>query len=132
MRDETDRSAPRRPEGTIAVADQAIRSIVREAVMSSYGIVDMAPRSLGSAIGKRLGLGAEHRGIAVHVAGNAVTIELSVVVEYGTPIFTVAGNVMQTVKFHVERMLGMTVERVNVTVDGLRVSKPAQAAGRGA
>ena len=125
----TDPGTPRRPEGTIEVADQAIRSIVREAVMSCYGIVDMAPRSLGSAIGKRLGLGGEHRGIDVRVEDNAVTIELSVVVEYGTPIFTVAVNVMQTVKFHVERMLGMSVDRVNVTVDGLRVSQPT---GRGA
>ena len=132
MRDVTDPGAPRRPEGTIEVADQAIRSIVREAVMSCYGIVDMAPRSLGSAIGKRLGLGDEHRGIAVHVADTMITIDLSVVVEYGTPIFTVAGNVMQTVKFHVERMLGMTVDRVNVTVDGLRVSQPPQPTGRGA
>ena len=29
---------------------------------------------------------------------------------------------MQTVKFQVEHMLDMTVERVNVNVDGLRVS----------
>jgi uncharacterized alkaline shock family protein YloU len=46
------------------------------------------------------------------------------VVEYGTPIFTVAQNVMQTVKFQVERLLAMTVDRVNVNVDGLRVSTP--------
>ncbi len=129
MRAENEPGLPRRPEGRIEVADQAIRSIVHEAVMSCYGIVDMAPRSIGSAIGKRLGFGAEHRGIEVHVADNVVTIELSVVVEYGTPIFTVAGNVMQTVKFYVERMLGMTVDRVNVTVDGLRVSRPAGSGG---
>ncbi|MDQ4100339.1 MAG: Asp23/Gls24 family envelope stress response protein [Chloroflexota bacterium] len=131
MREDTVTEPLGRPEGTIEIADQAIRAIVREAVMSCYGIVDMAPRSLGSAIGKRLGLGGEHRGIAVHVADDTITIDLSVVVEYGTPIFTVAGNVMQTVKFHVERTLGMTVDRVNVTVDGLRVSQP-QPAGRGA
>jgi len=45
--------------------------------------------------------------------------------EYGTPIFTVAKNVMTTVKFQVERTLGMPVERVNVTVEGLRVSPDA-------
>jgi uncharacterized alkaline shock family protein YloU len=45
------------------------------------------------------------------------------VVEYGTPIFTVANNVMKSVQFEAERVLGMTVDRVNVNVDGLRVSR---------
>ncbi|MDP9368516.1 MAG: Asp23/Gls24 family envelope stress response protein [Chloroflexota bacterium] len=113
---------PRVPDGRIEVADSAIAAIVHAAVLSCYGIVDMAPRSIRSAIGKRLGFASRGRGIDVHVAEGRVSIELSVVVEYGTPIFTVAKNVMKTVKFQVERTLGMPVERVNVNVEGLRVS----------
>jgi uncharacterized alkaline shock family protein YloU len=113
---------PSTPGGRIEVADGAIASIVRGAVFSCYGIVDMAPRSIGSAIGKRLGLSKPNRGIDVNVDDGRITVELSVVIEYGTPIFTVAKNVIQTVKFQVERTLGMPVERVNVTVQGLRVS----------
>ncbi|MEJ7901603.1 MAG: Asp23/Gls24 family envelope stress response protein, partial [Thermomicrobiales bacterium] len=100
----------------------AIMTIVHEAVLSCYGIVDMAPRSFGSAISRRLGFSSDARGIDISVDENRVSIELSVVVEYGTPIFTVASNVMQAVKFQVERILGMDVERVNVNVDGLHVS----------
>jgi len=110
------------PDGRIEVAESAIASIVHGAVLSCYGIVDMAPRTIRSAIGKRQGLRGTHRGIAVDVEDGRITVELSVVVEYGTPIFTVAKNVMQTVQFQVERTLGMPVERVNVTVQGLRVS----------
>ncbi len=112
------------PGGRVRVADSAIVTIVREAVLSSYGIVDLAPRSLGSAIGRRLGFGGDGRGIQLTVDENRVSIELSVVMEYGTPIFAVASNVMQTVKFQVERSLGLDVERVNVNVDGLHVSTP--------
>ena len=90
-----ERQAP--PDGRIEVAESAIASIVRGAVLSCYGIVDMAPRSIGSAIGKRLGLPKANRGIAVAVDDGRVTVELSVVMEYGTPIFTVAKNVMKTV-----------------------------------
>jgi uncharacterized alkaline shock family protein YloU len=86
----------------------------------------MAPRSIRSAIGKRLRLSRDSRGIDISVSGNRVTIELSVVMEYGTPIFTVASNVMAAVKFQVERVLGMDVERVNVNVDGLHVSEPSK------
>ncbi len=110
------------PEGHVDVAEHAIASIVQESVLSCYGVVDMAPRDLGSALGKRLGLTKPRRGISVKVADGQITVELSVIMEYGTPIFTVAKNVMQTVKFQVERTVGLPVERVNVNVHGLRVS----------
>jgi uncharacterized alkaline shock family protein YloU len=113
------------PTGRVEIADSAIISIIHEAVLSCYGVVDLAPRSLGSAIVKRLGIGNATRGIGIHANDGHLHIELSVVIEYGTPIFTVAQNVMQTVKFQVERVLGMTVDRVNINVDGLRVSNPA-------
>lgn len=111
------------PGGRIEIADNAIVSTIHGAVMSCYGIVDLAPRSFGSALVKRLGISTQGRGISVDSSQGPLRIELSVVVEYGTPIFTVAQNVMRTVTFQVERVLGLTVDRVNVNVDGLRVSK---------
>jgi uncharacterized alkaline shock family protein YloU len=114
--------------GQVEISDQAIIAVIHDAVLSCYGIVDMAPRSIRSAIGKRLGLSSSDRGIGIGIDGDTLTIELSVVVQYGTPIFTVATNVMQTVKFRVEEILGMRVDRVNINVDGLRVG---DASGRG-
>lgn len=114
------------PGGKIEIADSAIATVVHEAVLSCYGIVDLAPRSFTSAIGRRLGIVSDPRGIEIDVKDNRVSIELSVVMEYGTPIFTVASNVMQAVKFQVERVLGMDVERVNVNVDGLHVSRDSR------
>lgn len=116
-------SEPPQPGGTIEVARPAIVAVIRDAVMSCYGIVDLAPHSFTASLGKRLGRSNEHRGIDVTVNDGRLQIELSVVVEYGIPIFTVASNVMKSVQFEAERVLGMTVDRVNVTVDGLRVSR---------
>lgn len=117
-----------RAGGQVEVSDQAIIAVIHDAVLSCYGIVDMAPRSFRSAIGKRLGISSSVRGIGIAIDGDTLTIDLSVVVQYGTPIFTVATNVMQTVKFRVEEILGMHVDRVNINVDGLRVGDDA---GRG-
>ncbi len=114
--------------GQVEISDQAIIAVIHDAVLSSYGIVDMAPRSFRSAIGKRLGISSSHRGIGITVDGDTVTIDLSVVVQYGTPIFTVATNAMKAVKFRVEEILGMRVDRVNINVDGLRVG---ESKGRG-
>ncbi len=120
------------PDGTIEIAESAIVTIVRGAVRSCYGVVDLAPHSLGAAIGKRLGLTNPNRGIETEVADGRISVALSIVVEYGTPIFTVAQNVMKSVKFQVERTLGMPVERVDVNVAGLRVSDDAAADARSA
>ncbi len=117
------------PGGRVSIADSAITTIVRDAVLSCYGIVDMAPGGLRSSITRRLGFASETRGIEIAVQDQRVTIELSVVMEYGTPIFTVASNVMQAVKFQVERVLGMEVDRVNVNVDGLHVSASPRGSG---
>lgn len=116
------------PGGRVEIATHAIQTIVHEAVLSCYGIVDLAPRSLGSVIGKRLGIGNSQRGISIVITDNRLTTDLSVVVEFGTPIFTVASNVMQAVTFQVERVLGMEVDRVNVNVEGLHVSDPGRSA----
>lgn len=110
------------PQGRVEIADAAIISVIHESVLSIYGVVELGPRASQSALLRRFSRHEPSRGIKIENMGDQITIDLSIVVEYGTPIFTVAQNVMQAVKFQVERSLGMTVERVNVNVDGLRVS----------
>lgn len=111
------------PAGRVEIAETAIAHTIQEAVLSCYGVVDLGPRSIGSAISRRLRITTSPPGIDIaYTESGDLQIEVSIVVEYGTPIFTVAQNVMQTVKFQVEHLLGMTVDRVNVNVDDLRVS----------
>ena len=112
------------PSGRVEIADSAIISVIREAVLSGYGVVDLGPRLSKSALRRRLRRNDPTRGIDIKNEDDQLTVEISIVVEYGTPIFTVAQNVMRTVTFQVEHLLGMNVDRVNVNVDGLRVSAP--------
>ena len=114
------------PDGTVKVAAAAIISVIHQAVLSCYGVVGMAPRGFSSSVGKRLGFNSTARGIDIAVEDDRVSIELSLVVEYGTPIYQVATNVMQTVKFQVERTLDLEVEQINVSIDGLNVSDPSR------
>lgn len=112
------------PTGRVEIAESAIISVVHEAVLACYGVVELGPREWQSRFRQRLRRNDIGRGISITQVDGHLQIDLSIVVEYGTPIFTVAQNVMQTVKFQVERLLAMTVDRVNVNVDGLRVSTP--------
>jgi uncharacterized alkaline shock family protein YloU len=109
--------------GKIEVSSRAIATIAGRAVSQSYGVVGVAAKH------PRLGLvetlSPEHygRGVDVHFVDDHVTIDLYVVLEHGLRISEIAHNIMQNVKFAVERTLGLRVVRVNVNVQALRVSK---------
>jgi uncharacterized alkaline shock family protein YloU len=61
-------------------------------------------------------------GVTVSYDGDCIDIDLFIIIEYGTRIKTVASSVMNTVRYHVEKALGMPVNNVNVHVRGLRIS----------
>jgi uncharacterized alkaline shock family protein YloU len=63
-----------------------------------------------------------HQGVEVRLENDSIIIDVYVIIEYGVRIMTVARNVMEGVKFAVEKALGVPVEQVNVHVQGLRVS----------
>jgi uncharacterized alkaline shock family protein YloU len=60
----------------------------------------------------------------VRYNGEHIDIEIHIIVEFGTRINSVAESVANTVRFHVEKALGLRVNTVNVHVAGLRVSNP--------
>jgi uncharacterized alkaline shock family protein YloU len=108
--------------GRIEVSPRAIASVAAGAVLSCYGVVGMAAGTLRNGIAEILQVGHVHRGVDVEVVDGQVAIDLYVVIEFGTRISEVAHNVMQSVKFCVERSLSLPVAGVNVHVQGVRVS----------
>jgi uncharacterized alkaline shock family protein YloU len=55
------------------------------------------------------------------IDANKVSIDLHIIVEYGTNISAIADNIISTVKYTVEDQTGLEVENVNIFVDGVRV-----------
>jgi uncharacterized alkaline shock family protein YloU len=108
--------------GRIEVSPRAIASIASEAVLSCYGVVGMSTATLRDGIAEILQVENYHRGVEVKLVDDMIVVDLYVVIEYGTRISEVAHNVMQSVKFSVERALAMPVAAVNVHVQGLRIS----------
>jgi len=113
------------PSGRIDIDEDAVATIVRDAVRSCYGVVAIGQPRRGSPLVKRLAQPFRRDKIAIALVSGRVTVRLSIVVEYGTPIATVARNVIETVTFQIQRTLGAHVDRVDVNVSGLRVSDRA-------
>lgn len=109
------------PIGTIHVSPRAIATIAYQAALQSYGVVGLASKNLIDGLTSALVKDPTH-GIEVRYDGEGINIEIYIIIEYGTRIKSVAGSVGNTVRFHVEKALGMPVHRVNVHVQGLRIS----------
>jgi uncharacterized alkaline shock family protein YloU len=58
----------------------------------------------------------------VHYNGQHINIDLYIIVEYGTRIKSVAASVANTVRYHVEKAMGLPINEINVHVQGLRIS----------
>jgi uncharacterized alkaline shock family protein YloU len=107
--------------GSIHISPQAIATIAFHAARSSYGVVGLTSKNFVNGLTKALVKDPTH-GVEVSYDGKDIVIDLYIVVEYGTNIKTVAESVISTVRYHVERVLGMPVMSVNVHVQGLRIS----------
>ena len=107
--------------GGIHISPNAVATIAYHATLESYGVVGLAPKNLADGLVHTI-TREPSRGVTVHYNGESIDIEIHVIVEYGTRINSVADSVANTVRFHVERALGLKVNSVNVHISGLRVS----------
>ena len=107
--------------GGIHVSPQAVATIAHRAVLESYGVVGLAPMNLADGIVKSI-TREPSKGVLVQYNGEDIDIEVHIIVEFGTRINSVADSVKNTVRYHVEKALGLKVNSVSVHVAGLRVS----------
>lgn len=109
------------PYGSIQVSARAIAAIAYQAAIKSYGVVGLASKNLVNGITNRIVKDPTH-GIEVDYEDNMINIDIYIVVQYGTRIKSVASSVANTVRFNVEKYLGLPINNVNVHVQGLRIN----------
>lgn len=109
------------PRGKIEVAPAAIASVVSEAVQTCYGVVGTVPKNFAMGLVDILSADRK-RGVEVQVRDGKITVDLFVVVEYGTRVSSVAESIKHVVKYQVEKTLELPVAKVNVHIQALRVS----------
>lgn len=110
------------PHGTIQVSPRAIATIAWQAAVQSYGVVGLASKNFLDGVTNFIVKDPTH-GIEVGYANDAINLDIYIVVEYGTNIKVVAASVAQSVRFQVEKALGLPIQEVNVHVQGLHVSR---------
>ena len=108
-----------RPRGKIEVMPNAIHTIATRAISECYGVVGITAPRLRN--GQAVLLPPEQRnaGVQVRLVNDQIIVEVFVALEYGLRISEIAHNIMSSVKFSIEKMLGVPVAQVNVNIQGL-------------
>jgi uncharacterized alkaline shock family protein YloU len=114
-----------RDRGRIEVFPSVVAAVAGHAAVACYGVMGMSARGLRDGVALLLRRDNLHKGVDVREAAGQLVIDVYVIVEYGTRITAVAKNLQSTVRFEVERLLGVPVGEVNVFVQGVHEDRTA-------
>lgn len=107
--------------GSIQIDPEVIAMYAGITAVECFGIVGMAAVSMKDGLVKLLKRDSLTHGINVSIKDNVISIDFHVIVSYGVSISTVADNLIESVKYKVEEFTGMSVEKINIFVEGVRV-----------
>ena len=116
---------PAANRGRTSIADVVVVKVAGIAAREIPGVYDMGgglSRTIG-AVRDRVPGGRPNvgRGVKVEVGERQTAVDLDLVVEYGVPITDVARDVRENVISAVERVTGLEVVEVNVTVNDVHL-----------
>lgn len=109
--------------GHITIETDVIATIAGGAAIECYGIVGMASKNqLKDGIAEILRKENFSKGVVVRQDGNDLHIDMYIIVSYGTKISEIAHNVQSQVKYTLDKTVGLTVNSVNIFIQGVRVT----------
>lgn len=107
--------------GEIRINPEVIAIYAGTTAVECFGIVGMAAISMKDGLVKLLKKESLTHGINVNIEDNRISLDFHVIVAYGISISAVADNLIENVKYKVEEFTGMTVDKINIYVEGVRV-----------
>lgn len=111
--------------GNVKISDDVIEIIAGVAATEIEGVASMNGGIAGG-ISVMLGMKNLAKGVKVESLEKDVTIDLNIIVEYGSKITEVGKKVQENVKTTVETMTGLNVVAVNVNVQGVNMPKESK------
>ena len=107
--------------GQIVIDEEVIAKYAGINAVECFGIVGMASVNMKDVLVKLLKRDNICKGVQVKIRDNKITIDFHIIVVYGVSIATVTENLIQSVKYRVEKFTNMTVDKINVYVEGVRI-----------
>ncbi len=108
--------------GEVHIADEVIAIIAGLAATEVEGVAGMVGNFTGDLV-EMLGKKNLAKGVNVEVGDKDVSLDLAIIVEFGSSIPDVTVSVQDKVKNAVETMTGLEVDEINIRVAGVNVEK---------
>lgn len=110
--------------GEITVSQDYFMALISNTVTNCFGVVQMNISNAKQTLLAAMPIKKKNKGvtgISVRVGKDKLVIELHITVMYGVNVGAVVKSIMNKVRYTVEENTGISVERVNVYVDGIRI-----------
>lgn len=108
--------------GGIVIENNVIARCAGLSAVECFGVVGMAAVSVTDGLVKLLKRESLTKGVSVVIEDeNQVTIDFHIIVAYGVSILAVSDALVENVKYAVETFSGLTVKKINIYVEGVRV-----------
>ncbi len=111
---------PNKEGDSIRISSEVIAVITGIVSSEVTGIAGMSGGLVGG-IAEKLGRRDLTKGIKVRVDEDRVTVDINIIVEYGTSIVDATDKLKKEIRGTVEKTTGLKVEAININVLGLEV-----------
>ena len=109
--------------GDVNISTEIIEQMVGLCATECFGIVGMASKSVTNGIIELLRKENLRKGVTVVEENEKLIIDIYVIVEFGVKIVAVAENLIDTVKYNIEKQTGLKIKKVNVHVQSVRANE---------
>ena len=116
------------PNGTVSFATEVVATIAGLAATEVDGVASMISPSAGIAdMFSRKSNRNLTKGVRIDLEDNRVSVDITITVDYGSPVPDVARNIQENVKKAIETMSGLDVKNVDVHVTGISFEREQRA-----
>ena len=109
--------------GTTEITEEYLAKLVGSAASECFGVsgmvVSTASQGIRSLINWKKDI--KDKGVRIKNSSNGLVIDLNIAVTYGVNIKSIVRSIINKVKYVVEEQTGLTVSKVNVFVDTMKV-----------
>lgn len=111
----------RRVNGTVQIANDVLADLAGFAALECYGVVGMASPTLRDGVAQALSREKLRKGVHIKNEGDAVRVDLYVIIEHGTNLTEVSHNLANRVQYVLTNMGDVKVDEVQVHVQDVKV-----------
>lgn len=110
--------------GKITISQEYLTALIGNTVTNCFGVVSMnisSPKQTIRAVLPFIEKKNFERGVAVRIGKDKLVIDLHISLMYGVNMNAVVRSIIHKVSYTVEESTGISVEKVNVFVDDIRI-----------